>query len=445
MSTLTSANPTYWRNWSGRVEGRPRQSVSPASTAEVAAIVKAAEGLRVKAIGSGHSFTPIAVTDGIQLHLDRLNQVVSVDQANGLVTVQGGITIAQLNDELARRGLALENMGDIDQQTITGAISTGTHGTGARFGSIATQVRGLELVLADGSVVTCSPTERPALFSAARVGLGALGIITTVTLQCVPAFALRCVEQPLPLDQVLEGIDEFVDGHDHFEFYWFPHTATALTKQQRREPLDPATLQPVGRLRGWFDDEFVTNTAFEALLRLGTAVPASVPAITRLVTRAISAREYADQSHRVLASRRNVRFNEGEYAVPRADLVPLLREIRRWVDSHDEPVSFPLEIRFVAGDDIPLAPTYQRDSAYIAFHQYHRMPYHRYFDALEDIFAEVAGRPHWGKLHRLGAEELRARYPLFDEFVALRDELDPTDAFGNDYLDRVLGPRGDVR
>ncbi len=238
-------------------------------------------------------------------------------------------------------------------------------------------------------------------------------------------------------------MDDFVDGYDHFEFYWFPHTTTALTKQQKREPL--GELQPVGKFRSWFDDEFVTNTAFEALLRIGSAVPATVPAITRLVTKAISAREYADQSHRVLASRRNVRFNESEYAVPRADVVPVLKEIKGWVDSHDEPISFPLEIRFVQGDDIPLAPTYERDSAYIAFHQYHRMPYQRYFDALEDIFAEFEGRPHWGKLHRLQADDLRKRYPLFDEFVELRDELDPTDAFGNDYLDRVLGPRGDHR
>ncbi|MFC0623597.1 D-arabinono-1,4-lactone oxidase [Kribbella deserti] len=433
-------NDTSWANWSGHVQGHPAEVRSPASTADVVAAVTAAtdRGQRVKPIGSRHSFTAIGVTDGVQLRLDRLDQVLSIDTASGLVTVQGGIQIRRLNEILAEHGLALENMGDIDQQTITGAISTGTHGTGARFGSIATQVRGLELVLANGSIVTCSANERPALFSAARVGLGALGIITAVTLQCVPSFALDCVEQPMPLDETLDRLDELVDGSDHFEFFWFPHTSTALTKSQTRLPGDTA-LNRLSPMRSWFDDDFVVNVGYEALLRVGTAFPRAIPAITKLVSGSLSSRKYTDLSHRVFPSRRDVRFNEGEYAVPRAALPELLRQIRRWVTVSGERVSFPLEIRFVAGDDIPLAPTYQRDSAYIAFHQYHRLPYQRYFDAVEDLFADVGGRPHWGKMHRLGAKELRDRYPLFDEFVALRDELDPSGVFGNDYLTKVLG------
>lgn len=433
-------NDFSWRNWSGHVHAHPADVLSPVRTADVAAAVAAAvdRGQRVKPIGSGHSFTDIGVTDGLQLRMDRLDQVLAIDATSGLVTVQGGIQIRKLNEVLASHGLALENMGDIDLQTITGAISTGTHGTGARFGSIATQVRGLELVLADGSVVTCSPIERPALFSAARVGLGALGIITAVTLQCVPSFVLDCTEQPVPLEETLDGLDELVEGNDHFEFYWFPHTSTALHKRHMRLPGD-AAVRPLGAFRSWFDDDFVVNVGYEALLRIGTAFPRAIPGITKMVSGSLSSRTFADVSHQVFPSRRDVRFNEGEYAIPRAALPDLLREIRRWVADSGERVSFPLEIRFVAADDIPLAPTYQRDSAYVAFHQYHRLPYQRYFDAVEDIFAEVAGRPHWGKMHRLGHKELRDRYPLFDEFVALRNELDPSGVFGNDYLTKVLG------
>ncbi|MEV0643930.1 D-arabinono-1,4-lactone oxidase [Phytomonospora sp. NPDC050363] len=429
-----------WRNWSGGVRARPARVAAPATTAEVADAVKSAarDGLRVKPVGSGHSFTSIAATDGVQLRLDGLDTVSSVDPATGLVTVGGGISLHRLGPVLASHGLAMENLGDIDRQTITGAISTGTHGTGAAFGGIATQVRGLELVLADGSVVHCDAHERPELFAAARVGLGALGVITAVTLQCVPAFALYGVEEPLPLDEVLDDIDALADGYDHWEFFWFPHSRTALTKRHTRLPADTA-LRPVGAVRHLVDDELLSNVTLGALMRVGTAFPRTIPALTRFASRALSRREYTDLSHKVYTSRRAVRFFEGEYAVPREHAAEVLREISRWVDAHDEKISFPLEVRYVAADDIPLAPTYERDSVYIAFHQYHRMPYRRFFDAMEDILGAVGGRPHWGKLHRLDAEALRGLYPRFDEFTALRAELDPSGLFTNDYLDRVLG------
>ncbi|HEY1177657.1 MAG TPA: D-arabinono-1,4-lactone oxidase [Phytomonospora sp.] len=434
------ATGTTWRNWSGGVRADPARVATPASTAELAEVVKEAarDGLRVKPVGSGHSFTSIAATDGVQLRLDRLAGVRSADPATGLVTVDGGISLHRLGPILAGHGLAMENLGDIDRQTVTGAISTGTHGTGAAFGGIATQVRGLELVLADGSVVHCDARERPELFAAARVGLGALGVITAVTLQCVPAFALHGVEEPLPLDEVLDSLDALADGNDHWEFFWFPHSRTALTKRHTRLPAD-TPLRPVGAFRHLLDDELLSNGALGAIMQIGTAFPRTIPPLTRFASRALSRREYTDLSYRVYTSRRAVRFFEGEYAVPREHAAEVLREISRWVDAHDEKISFPLEVRYVAADDIPLAPTFERDSVYIAFHQYRRMPYRRFFDAMEDILGEAGGRPHWGKLHRLDAARLRELYPRFDEFTALRDRLDPTGLFANDYLDRVLG------
>lgn len=430
-----------WRNWSGRLRARPSRVVAPASTEQVVAAVTAAarDGLRVKAVGAGHSFSEIALAPDVLLRTDRLCRPLSLDTRTGLVTVQGGMPLHALNALLAESGLALENLGDIDRQSVAGATSTGTHGTGVRFGGLATQLRGLELVLADGSVLQCSATERPEVFELARVGLGALGIVTAVTLQAVPAFALHAVEEPLPLERALDELDALVDGHDHFEFFWFPHTRTALTRRNTRLPGD-APLRPVSRLRHWYDERLMANVAYGALLRAGAAYPKAIPGITRFASAALSRRDYVDHSPHVFASRRDVRFNEGEYAFAREHTAEVLREIKRWVDRHDEPVSFPLEVRFVAADDIPLAPTYQRTSAYVAFHQYARMPYQRYFDAMEDILGAVGGRPHWGKQHRLGAAELRTRYPRFDDFVALRDRLDPGGTFTNDHLDRVLGP-----
>jgi L-gulonolactone oxidase len=428
-----------WRNWSGRVEARPARVESPASTDEVASIVRAAasDGLRVKAVGAGHSFSEIAVTDGVQLRLDRLDRVLALDADSGLVTVQGGIALHQLNPLLAAAGLAMTNLGDIDAQTITGAVSTGTHGTGVRFGGIATQLRGLRLVLADGTDVRCSAQERPELFAAARVGLGALGIVTEVTLQCEPLFVLHVVERPAPLEQTLEQLPALVDGHDHFEFFWFPHTTTALTKTGTRRPGD-AERRPTGRAAAVLD-EVLTNKVFGGLLRAGAVAPRTIPAITRVATAAYGSSEVADHSHRVFPSNRAVKFNESEFAVPRPVVAEVLREMKRWIDTSGERVAFPFEVRFAAPDDIWLSTAHERESAYIAFHQYIRLPHERFFAGMEAIVRAAGGRPHWGKMHTLTAAELRPRYPRFDDFVALRDSLDPGGVFTNPYLDRVLG------
>ncbi|MDJ0384837.1 D-arabinono-1,4-lactone oxidase [Streptomyces sp. G-G2] len=436
---MTSA----WRNWAGNETAHPVRVVRPADTAEVAAAVKDAvrDGLRVKAVGAGHSFSPVAVAPDVQLRLDRLSGLRSVDIAAGLVTVDAGMPLWKLNPLLAELGLAMEILGDIDRQTISGAISTGTHGSGTRFGGIATQVRGLELVLADGSVVECSATVRPEVFAAARIGLGALGVITQVTLQCVPLFALHARDSAMPVTETLGRIDELADTDDHFEFFWFPHSTTTLTRRFRRMPAD-APLKPIGAVSRRLD-ETVSGLGFEGLNRLGTRFPNLVPPITRLAARAMSAREWSDLSYRVFASARDVRFHEGEYAVPRDRAVDALKEIKRWIDTHDERVSFPLEVRFAAADDIWLSTANGRESCYIAFHQYHRMPHERYFRACEEILGAYGGRPHWGKMHTLDAERLRPRYERFDDFVALRDSVDPAGVFANPYLDRVLGTYSD--
>jgi L-gulonolactone oxidase len=370
--------------------------------------------------------------------MDRMDGLVAVDAASGLVTVGAGMPLWKLNPLLAEHGLAMEILGDIDRQTISGAIATGTHGSSVRFGGIATQVRALQLVLADGSVVRCSATERPELFAAARVGLGALGVVTEVTLQCVPLFALHARDSAAPVAEVLDQVHQLADAHDHFEFFWFPHSETALTRRFTRLPGD-TPLRPIPPLARRLD-EALNGPGFEALCRIGTRFPAAVRPIARFAAKAMSAREWTDLSYRVFASPRDVRFLEGEFAIPREHATEALREIRRWIDRDDERVSFPLEVRFVAADDIWLSTAYGRENCYIAFHQYHRMPYRRYFDACQRILADFGGRPHWGKMHDLTADQLRPRYQHFDDFTAVRDAVDPTGVFANAYLDRVLGP-----
>jgi L-gulonolactone oxidase len=428
-----------WRNWADTARAEVTVA-TPSSVGELGELVSAAadRGQRIKPIGAGHSFTPIGVTDGVQVRLERLAGVVRADRQTGLVTVLAGTRLHTLTEALWQLGLSMTNLGDIDVQTIAGAISTGTHGTGLRYGGIATQVRALDLVLADGSTLTCSAEDNPDVFAAARVGLGALGVIATVTLQCEPAFALAAAEGPATLDEVLAALDENVLGNDHFEFYWFPHTRRVLTKRNNRV-LPGTELRPVGRFRHWFDDEFLANRVFDGVNRLTTRRPALIPRLNGIAARMLSARDYIDRSHRVFASMRTVRFREMEYAVPRAAVPQVLAGIERYLATSGEQVGFPVEVRFAAADDIWLSTAYERETGYIAVHQYHQREHEPYFRAVEAIAKDVGGRPHWGKLHYRDADSLRATYSRFDDFLAVRDKLDPQRVFGNEYLAQVLG------
>ncbi|MER7243604.1 D-arabinono-1,4-lactone oxidase [Kribbella sp. NPDC000426] len=429
-----------WRNWSGTESATGIETLRPGSTDELAAAVKSAaeQGKKLKAVGSGHSFTGCSVPQQVMIRLDGLSSITHADKYSGRVTVGAGTGLRKLNAGLAAFDLAMANLGDIDKQTISGAISTGTHGTGAGLGGLATQVVALDLVTADGSVLHCSAEENPDVFAAARVSVGALGVISSLTLQCVPAFLLRAQEMPLPLADVLDGFHEFADGNDHFEFYWFPHTDIALTKRNNRVAAG-VDASPVGRIRGWVDDELLSNKVFELTNRLAVRRPGTVPRINQLASRALSAREYVDSSYKVFCSERNVIFRESEYAVPREHVVEVIRRLRDWIDTSGSRIPFPIEVRVAAPDNIWLSTASGRETAYVAIHQYHRLPHDPYFQAFENIVAEYDGRPHWGKLHTLTAADLRARYPHFDDFLAVRDRLDPQRSFENQYTRQVFG------
>ncbi|MGW2692607.1 D-arabinono-1,4-lactone oxidase [Streptomyces sp. NPDC001296] len=438
MSTTVSGKSGTWRNWAGNVTARPLREITPASVEELSDAVRRAaeEGLTMKAVGTGHSFTAAAATDGVLIRPQLLTGIRGIDRAAGTVTVGAGTPLKRLNTALAREGLSLTNMGDIMEQTASGATSTGTHGTGRESGSIAAQIRGLELVTADGSVLTCSEKENPEIFAAARIGIGALGIITAITFAVEPVFLLTAREEPMPLERVLTEFDELWSENEHFEFYWFPHTGNTNTKRNNRSA---GPENPVGQLNGWFEDEFLSNGVFHAANWVGRAVPATIPAIARISSRALSARTYTDIPYKVFTSPRRVRFVEMEYAVPRAALVDTLRELKAMVDRSNLRVSFPVEVRTAPADDIPLSTASGRDSAYIAVHMFRGTPYQAYFTAAERIFTAHEGRPHWGKVHTRDAEYLAGVYPRFGEFTAVRDRLDPDRRFGNDYLRRVLG------
>lgn len=414
------------------------REVSPASAEELAdAVRRAAEdGLRVKTVGTGHSFTSIAATDGVLIRPGLLTGIRRIDREAMTVTVESGTPLKRLNVALAREGLSLTNMGDIMEQTVAGATSTGTHGTGRESASIAAQIRELELVTASGELLTCSEKEHPEVFAAARIGLGALGVVTAITFAVEPVFLLTAREEPMTFDRVTSDFDALHAENEHFEFYWFPHTDNCNTKRNNRSA-GPAA--PPGRISGWIEDEFLSNGVFQLACSLGRAVPPVIPSIAKVSSRALSARTYTDIPYKVFTSPRRVRFLEMEYALPREAAVAALRELKAMVERSPLKVSFPVEVRTAPADDIALSTASGRETAYIAVHLYRGTPHRAYFTAVERIMTAHGGRPHWGKVHTRDAAYLSEAYPRFAEFTALRDRLDPDRLFANDYLRRVLG------
>jgi L-gulonolactone oxidase len=429
---------TAWRNWAGNEEAIASAVARPTSTDAVAAAVRevAASGGTLKPVGTGHSFTPAAATTGVRLNLAGLSGIVSLSRASKLVRVRAGTPLTELNAELARQGLAMPNLGDIDVQTVSGALATGTHGTGKDYGCLSTFVVELELVTGTGEVLRCSRDQNPEVFLAALVGVGAVGVVTEVTLRCVDAFVLHADERPTPLADVLAGLDEHVGGNDHFEFYWMPYTDKTLTKANNRVP---DHTKPRGRFSKWFNDDLLENAVFGSVVRLCRARPQWTPRLLRTTASAFSPRTYTERSDLVFTTPRRVRFVEMEYGLPRAAIPTAFAELRRIIDRLDLKVAFPVEVRFTAADDIWLSHGHGRENGYIAIHQGIGMPYEPYFRAFDAVCTDLGGRPHWGKMHYRDAESLRPAYPHFDDFLAVRDKIDPNRVFANAYTHQIFG------
>jgi FAD-linked oxidoreductase len=427
-----------WRNWAGDQRCRPSAIETPATREELAEVVRRAadRGLAVRASASGHSFTEIALTDGVMVRCDRLNRVLSADAETGLVKAEAGIVLRELNRRLHGLGRAFENLGDIDRQTLAGAISTGTHGTGARFTSISAQVEALELVLADGSVLEISAAGDPSALEAARIGLGALGLIYAVTIRTVPAFRIDRLDNPKPLDETLARLDELNEANDHFEFYVFPYTEIALCRESRRtdEPADPPS-----PARVFVQEVMLENWVGAGFAAVARRAPSQIPRLARLASGGVGRSRKVDESHRVFASDRRVRFTEMEYGIPREHAAEAVRRVREIASRPEHRVAFPIEVRFAAPDEVMLSASHRRSTCYVAVHQDHRVDWRPYFREVEEVMRSYDGRPHWGKRHTQAAETLAGLYPRWADFQALRDRLDPDRRFGNLYTDRVLG------
>lgn len=387
-----------WRNWSGRVKCEPRAIVRPASERAIADAVRdaAQAGHGVRVAGSGHSFTPLVATGDTLLSLDDWHGIAEVDATHGRATVRAGSTIASLGAPLRVHGMGLANQGDVDVQAIAGALSTGTHGTGATLGNLSSQLRALRIVDGAGTAVACDAAHDPELLEAARVSLGALGVLSTVTLQLVPAYRLHERVWKVAIDACLAELADRVVQHRHFEFFWYPHRDYAEMKA-----LDPTDAEPdpLERHKG----------------------------------------ERIDWSDRIFPSVRDLRFNEMEYAVPAASGPACFAAVRARMQEKHADVVWPVEYRTVAADSGWLSPMHGRDTVALSIHQDAKLPCDEFFADVESIFREHGGRPHWGKIHNLRARDLAPLYPMWERFLEVRKRLDPRGVFLNDHLRELFG------
>jgi FAD/FMN-containing dehydrogenase len=399
-----------WQNWSGGVRCNPERQEAPASEAAIAALVREAarEGKSVRVAGAGHSFSPICTTEGVLLSLAALKGIAEIDRASRQASIWAGSRIADLGEPLRAAGMGLENQGDIDVQMLAGAISTGTHGTGLRYGNLSTQAAGFRLVLPTGEVRSISRTNESELFRAAAVSLGLLGVISQIRVQAVPAYKLHERTWVTSFEECREDLDRLIDENEHFEFFWLPRHDVCAMKS-----LNP-TSEPV-------------------------QAPADLPESPPGTVERYLHPERVDWSHRIYPSVRSAPFNEMEFSMPLERGWECLCEIRQLILTKHPQVAWSVEYRTVAADDLPLSPAYGRKTIAISIHESADASYERYFTDAQAIFLNHGGRPHWGKIHYCTAAQLRAQYPAWDSFWELRRQVDPHGVFLNDYLRKLGG------
>jgi FAD-linked oxidoreductase len=415
-----------WRNWSGSVETRPTTILRPRDEATLAEAVARADKVRVT--GASHSFMPLCATEGLLVSLEEMAGELRIAPDRRTVTAPAGWSLKRLTAALWDAGLSLINQGDVNPQSLAGATSTGTHGTGLGLGSLATICRGFRLMQPDGSIVACSPAENPDLFAAQRLSLGLFGIALDIEIDVIPAFHLAERIEKRRLPELAEQFDALAAEHRHVEFWLFPHTDTAIFKTlSLTEPCPPP--------RSTSD---VEESAFRRVCEIGAKLPFLIPAMQKGMMLTPMASSRSGPAHLIFPSDRTVRFEEMEYELPQEAGMAALHAVLRWIRDKRLPVSFPFEYRLVAGDDIWMSPMNRGPCVSISMHQFHKMPWAELFREAEAIFRAHGGRPHWAKRHTLTRGDVDALYPMAERYRAVRRAADPSGKFLNPHLEELF-------
>ncbi|HAS43630.1 MAG TPA: FAD-binding oxidoreductase [Microscillaceae bacterium] len=424
-----------FKNWMGNVKDTPKAYLEPSNEEEIVAIVQKAlkESKKIRVVGSGHSWSPLVPGGDLLLSLDQWQGIVSIDETNQVAEVKAGTKIWRLGKLLHEKGWGMENFGDINRQSIAGAMSTGTHGSGLGLGTLSTQAVGFTLVTGKGEIVECSAQENPNLFKAAQVSMGLLGIITKIKIRIIPAQVLKAVKSTQNLDNTLAHIGQHLQNR-HFEFYWFPGTKYTYHKTMN------VTDEPAKAL-GWkhkFQDIFIENYLLWVICRIVKLFPSLAKRVSNFSGKVLKDGLFINYNHLLLSQPRLVTFTDWEFAFPVEKFAEVVKTMEAVMAQKNLKEHFPLVCRFVKGDDIPLSPAYGRDTAYISFHTYAKRKNPEYLEHLEQVVKSFGGRPHWGKFHTYTTQELQALYPQWQVFMTIREQIDPQQIFVNDYLEKLL-------
>jgi FAD-linked oxidoreductase len=425
-----SKSSVPWRNWSGGIVSYPKARFAAKSESHLAEFMATTKG-PVRPVGSGHSFTPLVPTDGHIIAIDQLAGIIDYDADKLTATIGAGTRLGDIGQPLEDAGQAMFNLPDIDRQTLAGATATATHGTGIKFQCLSGYVESLRLVTPSGEQIDVDATSDPDLFNAARVSVGALGVITRMKLQNRAPYKLKQKSWVEKTEAILESFDDRASSLRHFEMFPLTHSdyAIALSTEETEDPVNNPTASPE------------EDAAFDEIMRGWMKVPPGdrKPLINGLAEQ-MQPSERVDTSYKILANVRSNRFNEMEYAVPISAGADCLREILKTISDKKIDVVFPLEYRYVSRDDTWLSMSSgHEDHAAISIHRVATEDYRPYFDLIEPIFWKYGGRPHWGKIHTLGADELSKLYPQFEKFQDLRARLDPEGRMLNDHLRKLFG------
>lgn len=420
-------NQKVWRNWSGLQQSYPTQILKPQNMDELQSIVK--NNAKIRVVGAGHSFTPLVSTDATLLSLDHFSGIENSEPTLSQAQIWSGTRLFNLDQYLQPLNQALMQQGDIDQQSIAGAVSTGTHGTGVDLYCISGYVEAFELLTASGQLLQCSPYENVDIFNAGRVSLGSLGILTKITMQNKPRYKLKEHVRLCAVSEFIQHFEQWKTEHRHIECFAFSDSTQLMLKT-----LD-ITDEDIQPRKESFPSE---DTLLTICCELVKAFPSLNPKVQKLLGVFVKETTFVDWSSQIFPTPRNTKFNEMEYQIPAERGVECLQAVLKALRNAKASTFFPVEFRYVKGDEIWLSPFYQQDSISISVHQYYKQDPHLLFDVIEPILQAFQGRPHWGKMHSLTAKQLRPLYPKWDDFMKIRERLDPERKFLNPYLETLF-------
>lgn len=417
-----------WKNWSESVVSTPRVFARPRNEAELSTLVLAARKLRV--VGAGHSFMPLCETDDTLISMTDYEGTIEVAPDRKTVWAPAGWGLDRLTEALWAEGLSLINQGDINPQSLAGATSTGTHGTGAELASISAQACGFKLMGADGRIIECGPELRPDLYQSQRLSLGLFGVVTAIRINVLPAYHLEERVSRMPLGEIIERIDELAAATRHMEFFVFPYADHVIFK----------TLHPVPPEGHYVDSKDIDETVFRLICDLGIVAKRMIPTLQRAMMRFSSPdSRRVGPAYKIFPSERTIRFEEMEYELPRANGLATLTDAISYIRKHQMPIAFPFEFRLAAADDIWMSPFSFGPAASVSFHQYAKMPWRNEFAEIEKVFQAGGGRPHWAKRHTLTAADVHRLYPKTADFLAVRERIDPGQKFANAHMTQLFG------